>query len=189
MQYLNMDMDWIGEHAKEQTMEVKKSMMFGLRIDSFCLLHMHAEYHTVWRGKYTLSRKGETGWKFKKKTWKDVPSYQEWTNRSCYQLAVLQCLIHGLFHFLSGAACWHNASTFLLAGKINRLCISEIGWLKNEKSNNVHKSTGKLSNIEKCIFVVNYFEERPWQPIQSPNKGTKKKVKGYEERKFRSSLS
>ena len=28
------------------------------------------------------------------------------------------------------------------------------------------------------IFLVSYIGERPWWPIQSPNKGRKKKVKG-----------
>ena len=35
---------------------------------------------------------------------------------------------------------------------------------------------------------MSYVEERPWWPIQSPNNGTKKKVKSYEEREIRSSL-
>ena len=28
-----------------------------------------------------------------------------------------------------------------------------------------------------CFFLVSYVEERPWWPIQSPNKGRKKKAK------------
>ena len=35
---------------------------------------------------------------------------------------------------------------------------------------------------------MNYVEERPWRHIQSPNKGRKKKAKGYEDREIRSSL-
>ena len=39
-----------------------------------------------------------------------------------------------------------------------------------------------------CTFGGSYVGGRPWWPIQSPNKGRKKKVKGYEEREVRSSL-
>ena len=35
---------------------------------------------------------------------------------------------------------------------------------------------------------MNYVERRPWWRIQSPNKGRKKKAKGYDEREIRSSL-
>ena len=28
------------------------------------------------------------------------------------------------------------------------------------------------------IFLADYVEERPWRPMQSPNNGRKKKVKG-----------
>ena len=38
------------------------------------------------------------------------------------------------------------------------------------------------------IILVSYFEERPWWPIQRLNKGRKKKEKGKEEKKIRSSL-
>ena len=34
------------------------------------------------------------------------------------------------------------------------------------------------------LFLVSYAEERPWWPIQSPNKGSKKKAKGKEEREM-----
>ena len=37
-------------------------------------------------------------------------------------------------------------------------------------------------------FLVSYVEERPWWPIQIPNKGRKKKAKGEEEKEIRSSL-
>ena len=37
-------------------------------------------------------------------------------------------------------------------------------------------------------FLLSCVEERPRWPIQSPNKGRKKEVKGYEERGIRSSL-
>ena len=32
--------------------------------------------------------------------------------------------------------------------------------------------------IRCTFFLVSYVEERPWWPIQSPNKGRKKKAKG-----------
>ena len=38
------------------------------------------------------------------------------------------------------------------------------------------------------VILVSYVEERLCWPIQSPNKGRKKKVNGYEEREIRSSL-
>ena len=38
------------------------------------------------------------------------------------------------------------------------------------------------------FFLVGYVGERPWWPIQSPNKGRKKEAKGQEEREIRSSL-
>ena len=41
---------------------------------------------------------------------------------------------------------------------------------------------------DSCVFLVSYVGERSWQPIQSPNKGRKKKVEGSEEREIRSSL-
>ena len=36
-----------------------------------------------------------------------------------------------------------------------------------------------------AVFVSELFEERPWWPIQSPEKGRKKKAKGQEEREIR----
>ena len=36
---------------------------------------------------------------------------------------------------------------------------------------------------------MNYVGERPWWPIQRPNKGRKKEVKGRQEREIRSRLS
>ena len=35
---------------------------------------------------------------------------------------------------------------------------------------------------------MSYAGEKPWWPIQGPNRGRKKKAKGYEEREIRSSL-
>ena len=38
------------------------------------------------------------------------------------------------------------------------------------------------------FFLVSYVGERPWWAIQIPNKGRKKKAKGYEEKEIRSSV-
>ena len=38
------------------------------------------------------------------------------------------------------------------------------------------------------VSVLNYVEERPWWPIQTPNNRRKKKAKGLKEREMRSSL-
>ena len=37
-------------------------------------------------------------------------------------------------------------------------------------------------------FLVSYVEERPWWPIQRPNRGRRGKTKGYEEREIGSNL-
>ena len=34
----------------------------------------------------------------------------------------------------------------------------------------------QLRGLVKCFFLVGYVEERPWWPIQSPNKGIKEKA-------------
>ena len=47
-------------------------------------------------------------------------------------------------------------------------------WLHQEKSPD--------------FFLVSYVGESLWWPIQSPNKGRKKKANSYEEREIRSSL-
>ena len=39
-----------------------------------------------------------------------------------------------------------------------------------------------------CHFLVSCIGERPWWPLQSPNKGRKKKAKSEEEREIRSRL-
>ena len=46
------------------------------------------------------------------------------------------------------------------------------------------------SASKNCVifFLTNYVEERPWWPVQSPNKGGKNKLKGQEEKEIRSSL-
>ena len=38
------------------------------------------------------------------------------------------------------------------------------------------------------FFLEGYVEERPWWPIQSLNKGRKKKASSYDDREIRSSL-
>ena len=46
-----------------------------------------------------------------------------------------------------------------------------------------------METILYCFsFLVSYVEERPWWPIQSPNKGMKQKAKGQEAREIRSGL-
>ena len=45
-----------------------------------------------------------------------------------------------------------------------------------------------LVGIQRYLYLVSYAGERPWWPIQGPNKGRQKKVRGYEEREIISSL-
>ena len=45
------------------------------------------------------------------------------------------------------------------------------------------------SSLRLCFFfLVSVVVERPWWPMQSPNKGRKKKIESLEERGIRSSL-
>ena len=62
--------------------------------------------------------------------------------------------------------------------------------LNNETINNCRHSRMKtFSQLSCCFFsFVIYVEERPWWPIQSPNRGRKEKANGKEGREIRSSL-
>ena len=62
-----------------------------------------------------------------------------------------------------------------------------IQWEKNRINANIYEYGYLIDKMGRnnddnsnnsCFFLPSYVEERPWWPIQSPNKGRKKKAEG-----------